>query len=169
VLIVIVIPGYFYSEIMKEERDIGGVNTSNREIFKKMISEDMHGAKIPVLLGQGEEFSSMKVGSKQELELMKKIRNNQKIKEAIPETGPDERAIQIKPVCLLMGYIYGLLTEDELNNPKLVEDIFTIMRTMPSYITIIIQECMTLISMLRQRKTYKRISASNILGVIQFS
>lgn len=50
-LIVVVIPGYFYSELMKEERDIGGVNTSNRELFKNMISEDMHGAKIPVLLG----------------------------------------------------------------------------------------------------------------------
>jgi hypothetical protein len=36
---------------MKEERDVGGVNISNREIFKKMISEDMIGAKIPVILG----------------------------------------------------------------------------------------------------------------------
>lgn len=134
---------------MKEERDVGGVNISNREIFKKMISEDMIGAKIPVILGQGEEFSAMKVGSKDELELMKKIRNNPKVKGAIPEVGPDERAIQIKPVCLLMGYIYGLLSKEELNNPKLMQDIFTIMRTMPSYINIIIAECMTLIGMLR--------------------
>jgi len=64
ILIILVIPGYFYSELMKEERDIGGVTTANREIFKKLISESMMGAKIPVLLGQGEEFSTMKVGSK---------------------------------------------------------------------------------------------------------
>lgn len=93
ILVIIVIPGYFYSELMKEERDIGGVTTANREIFKKLISETMMGAKIPVLLGQGEEFSTMKVGSKKELELMKKIRNNQKVQSAIPEVGPDERPI----------------------------------------------------------------------------
>ena len=68
-----------------------------------------------------------------------------------------------------MGYIYGLLTQEELADPKLMQDIFTIMKTVPSYCTIIIWECMNLIGMLRQRKTYKRISASNILGVIQFS
>jgi hypothetical protein len=68
-----------------------------------------------------------------------------------------------------MGYIYGLLSKEELADPKLMNDIFTIMRTMPSYITIVIMECMHLIGLLRQRKTYKRISAQNILGVIQFS
>ena len=101
----------------------------------------------------------MKVGSKEELALMKKIRNNEKVMKAIPEVGPDERPIQIKPVCLLMGYIYGILSQEELANPKLMQDIFTIMKTVPSYCTIIIWECMTLIGMLRQRKTYKRISA----------
>ena len=53
----------------------------------------MMGAAIPVIIGQGEEFSSIKVGSKQELELMKKIRNNSKVQKAIPEVGPDERPI----------------------------------------------------------------------------
>lgn len=64
---------------MKEERDIGGTSTANREIFKNLISEKMMGAEIPYIIGQGEEFATMKVGSKQEMEIMKKIRNNSKV------------------------------------------------------------------------------------------
>lgn len=94
-----------------------------------------------------------------------KIRGNEKVQGAIR----DDVDVQIKPLCLLMGYIYGLLSSEELNNPKIMEDIFKIMRTVPSYITIMIQECVVLIGMLRQRKTYRRINAQNVLGLIQFS
>ena len=118
----------------------------------------MVGSKIPAILGQGEDFESMKVGSKEELQMMMQIKNHEKVKGAIPEENADGRAVQVKPVCLLMGYIYDILTKEQLDDPKIMQDIFTIMRTLPSYITIMIQECMTLIGMLRQRKTYRRIS-----------
>lgn len=101
----------------------------------------------------------MKVASKKELDLMMKIRNHKKVQGAIPDQRADGKPVQIKPVCLLMGYVYGLLTNDELSDPKIMKDIFNIMRTIPSYITIMIGECMTLIGMLRQRKSYRRISA----------
>jgi len=134
-----------------------------------MLGEDTIGAKIPAILGQGEDFGGMKVTSKKEMELLMKIRNHEKVQGAIPEERPDARLVQTKPVCLLMGYVYGLLTREELDDPKIRADIFAIMRTIPSYITIMIQECMSLIAMLRQRKTYRRITGSTVLGLIQFS
>lgn len=50
-LVIVLIPGYFYSELTKEKRDIGGVSAANRDIFRKLISEDMIGSKIPATLG----------------------------------------------------------------------------------------------------------------------
>jgi translocation protein SEC63 len=66
-LLVFVIPGYFYSELFKEARDIGGVSTENRKIFYEMLDNNIIGRKIPGMLGQGEEFVKMKVRSQNEL------------------------------------------------------------------------------------------------------
>jgi hypothetical protein len=69
-----VIPGFFYSQLFKEERDIGNVSTENRKIFNELIDMDCHGKKIVGILGQGEEFVNMKVRNKQELDTMMQIK-----------------------------------------------------------------------------------------------
>jgi len=58
---VFIIPGFFYSSIFKEEKDLGNVSTENRRLFNEMIDSDIIGKKIPGILGQGEEFVKMKV------------------------------------------------------------------------------------------------------------
>lgn len=49
-LIVIVIPGFFYTTIFREETDIGNVSTTNRIVFNELIDYDMQGKKIPGIL-----------------------------------------------------------------------------------------------------------------------
>lgn len=71
ILVVFVVPGYFYSELFKEERDKGGVSTENRKIFYEMLDHHVLGKKIPGVLGQGEEFVNMKVRSEMELAVLK--------------------------------------------------------------------------------------------------
>jgi len=51
ILIIIIVPGYFYSELFKEAKDKGGVSTENRRIFYEHIDYDMIGKKIPGILG----------------------------------------------------------------------------------------------------------------------
>lgn len=63
-IVIISIPGYFYSELFKEKSDIGGVSGGNRELFQNLINEDMIGPKIPAILAQGEDFADMKMRSK---------------------------------------------------------------------------------------------------------
>jgi len=46
------INAYFYFDLTKEEVDIGGVNTKNREIFNEMLDHDTIGRKkIPGIIG----------------------------------------------------------------------------------------------------------------------
>lgn len=66
-IVTFVLPGFFYSQLFSEEKDIGNVSKRNREIFYEMIDGDSMGKKIPGILGQGEEFVNMKVRSKEEL------------------------------------------------------------------------------------------------------
>jgi hypothetical protein len=53
----------------------------------------------------------MKVRSKEELEVLKRIKQEDKVKDAIPK--PNEKKggqpVQVKPICLLMGYMYDIL------------------------------------------------------------
>ena len=46
------INSYFYFELTKEEKDLGGVSIKNRPIFHSMIDHDTIGRKkIPGILG----------------------------------------------------------------------------------------------------------------------
>ena len=42
----------------------------------------------------------------------------------------------MKPICLLLGYLYKLLSEEEIKNPKLAKDLEKIMKFIPHYIDI---------------------------------
>lgn len=50
-IIVLVIPSYFYLQLFKEEKDIGGVDVENRKRFAKIIDETLMGKVIPGILG----------------------------------------------------------------------------------------------------------------------
>lgn len=145
------------------------MSTQNRKIFKHLIDHHTVGKAIPGVLGQGEEFVNMKVRSKKEFEFMQSIKSNPEIKPAIPKQTEGERAVQVKPICLLMAYMQGSLDEKALQEYGLKEDLETILRAMPSYLDILLEEAMTLVAELKARQTHKRITCQNILGVIQFS
>jgi preprotein translocase subunit Sec63 len=51
VIIVFVIPYYFYVQLSQEEKDIGGVHLENRSIFTCLIDQEMMGQKVPGVLG----------------------------------------------------------------------------------------------------------------------
>lgn len=66
VLVVVLIPGYFYSVLSQVEKDQGGVELKNREIFAKLIDETMMGKVIPGILGQGLEFAHIQPTNEKE-------------------------------------------------------------------------------------------------------
>jgi translocation protein SEC63 len=57
IIIIIIIPGYFYNKIMSNEKDVGGVDIDNRKIFTELIPENMLGKQIPGILAHSFEFS----------------------------------------------------------------------------------------------------------------
>jgi len=168
VVVIFVIPGYFLNQITSNEKDVGGVNVDNRKIFTELINENMIGKQIPGILAQSNEFAAMKVKSQDELAILKRIRAFDQVKEAIPKS-TEKRQIQVKPICLLVGYMHDILNSDDLSNEGIKKDLENILRTIPSYFDIMLSQTMVLAQMYKMGRSPKKITAKNIMTLIQFS
>ena len=98
----------------------------------------------------------MKVRNKAELDLMQGIKRNPIVIETIPSSIQGEamkgRDIQVKPICLLMAYMCGMIKPDQgKQSNNLAADLEVILRAIPSYLDIIIEECIKLIAEYKQR------------------
>lgn len=106
---------YFYLELTKEEKDLGGVSTKNREMLRDLIDHDTIGRKrIPGIIGQGIELAGMKCRNKEEFAIVKRLSQHPQIKDTIPFKKDGGREIQVKPICLLMAKMFNLFTKEEL-------------------------------------------------------
>lgn len=168
VVVIFVIPGYFLNQITSNEKDVGGVAVDNRKIFTELINENMIGKQIPGILAQSNEFAAMKVKSQDELAILKRIRAFDQVKEAIPKS-TEKRQIQVKPICLLVGYMHDILNSDDLSNAGIKQDLENILRTIPSYFDIMLSQTMVLAQMYKMGRSPKKITAKNIMTLIQFS
>jgi hypothetical protein len=45
------IPGYFYWYFSREEKDVGGVDMKNRELFSELIDNSLMAKNIPAIFG----------------------------------------------------------------------------------------------------------------------
>jgi len=155
---------------MSNEKDVGGVDVDNRKIFTDMINENMLGKHIPAIFAHSAEFSLMKVGSQEEFNVLKRIKTFEEVKEAIPKSNnPNKPPVQVKPICLLMGYMYEIFTKEELEIEGVKVALDKILRTIPSYIDIMLSQTMMLSQMYKMGRSPKKVTAKNIMCIIQFS
>ena len=171
ILIIIIVPWLFLNQITANEKDVGGVDVDNRKIFTELINENMLMKHIPGVLAHSYEFSQMKVRSKDELEILKRIKELDEVKEAIPTAKQDAKKgpVQFKPICLIMGYMYNIIEKRDLDNEGIAKDLEQILRTVPSYFDIMLQQVMMMSQMYKMGRSPKKITARNIMTIIQFS
>lgn len=171
VLVIFVIPGYFLNKISANEKDVGGVDIDNRKIFTEMINENMLGKQIPVVFAHSHEFSKMTVRNQDEFNVLKRIKAEEHVKDVIPKQGKNDKKpqVQVKPIVLLMGYMYNLLTEEDMKDEGLKKDLEVILRAIPSYIDIMLTQTMMLSQMFKMGRSPKKITAQNIYTQIEFS
>ena len=111
----------------------------------------------------------MKVRSKEELEVLKKIKSYDQVKEAIPKAKKDGGEVQVKPICLLMGYMYDIIDDDDKKLEAINKDLETILRSIPSFIDIMLSQTMMLAQAFKMGRSPKKITAKNIMTLVQFS
>ena len=83
----------------------------------------------------------MIIRNQKEFDILKVLKQKDEVKEVIPKQPKDKGArpqIQVKPICLLMAYMYDILSEEDKADPGIAQDIDTILRSIPSYIDIML-------------------------------
>jgi len=68
-----------------------------------------------------------------------------------------------------MGYMYDLLEEEDTKIETINEDLEIILRSIPSYMDIMLSQTMALAQAYKMGRSPKRITAKNIMTLIQFS
>jgi hypothetical protein len=51
IIVTIIIPGYFYWYFSREEKDVGGVDMKNRELFNELIDNNLMAKNFPAIFG----------------------------------------------------------------------------------------------------------------------
>lgn len=74
----------------------------------------------------------MNVRNKPEFEILKRIKAEEVAKDYIKPN------VQVKPVCLLVGYMYNLLKDEDLQNENIKKDLEAILKAFPSYMDIML-------------------------------
>jgi hypothetical protein len=68
-----------------------------------------------------------------------------------------------------MGYMYGIMGDEEHQMEGIAEDLEKILRAIPSYIDIMLSQTMMLSQAYKMGRSPKKITAKNIMTLIQFS
>ena len=169
ILIIFVVPYWFLSQIQANQKDIGGIEIENRRLFTPLINENMIGKNIPVILAHSSELSKMRV-PKEEFAVLDRLKRLDDIKEVIPKTKQGEPPkVNAKPVILLMAYMHSHLTPKDYEIEGISEAMEQIIRNVPNYMEVMLGETMKLAHMFKMGQSPKRITAKNIMTLIQFS
>lgn len=68
-----------------------------------------------------------------------------------------------------MAYMYDLLTDEQKEQGEISKDIDQILRAIPSYVDIMLSQTMMLSQAYKMGQSPKKITAKNIMTLIQFS
>ena len=156
------------------------MNKNNRKVFFEMMDETISGKSILGIICQGYELEGVKVRSVDELKKLKELKERPEVNSIIPKSSielknekeevEEVRKIQVKPICLLMAYMHGVLDQHfDMNDQNTRRDLETILRAIPSYLDILLVLGMFLSTQFRLGQTKKRITCRNIISIIEFS
>jgi hypothetical protein len=132
-----------------------------------MLNEHTTYKNCPVILANSIELRGMAPKNEREVTTLSKIKENDEIKELIPKLNEDKKGKQfdMKALILILGY----LTRNENLNEDAQAALNEILAKAPYYCELMIQVAMMLAVENKAGRSPKKITARNILTVLDFS
>lgn len=109
----------------------------------------------------------MKINSAKEAETLSAIKRHDEVKELLPKINIEKKGKQydIKALCLIFAYLMRL---PELNE-SVQKDLEYILQKAPFYIEMMIQMAIVLAMEFKMGRSQKKVTAKNVLTIIDFS
>ena len=122
---------------------------------------------MPQLLARSIEFQRMRAGSKREAELLRKLRDDERIREMLPkQVSKQNRNQNLKPILLILGYLY----QDEIVNDECFKGaIDTIRKLGPSEINLMIETGSEILQQSMMGARVQKLTAKTFESLINFN
>ena len=87
-------------------KDEGGVLLENKRLYGSKLNENLIPKNMPQILAMAIEFQKMGAKDKDEMEALKKLKDNEEIRELLPKTvSRNTKNMNLKPLLLILGHL----------------------------------------------------------------
>lgn len=91
VVLLIIIPGFFYMSLDSSNKSEGGISLDNKKIYGMLINENMLMKNMPQMLSRSIELATITSKSAKETQMLKKIRDIPELNELVPRAAVTRR------------------------------------------------------------------------------
>ncbi len=156
VILLVIIPGLVYINFSDStKKDEGGVLLENKRIFGPEVNENMINKNLPLLLSKAIELQSLKSTTKQEVDLLRKLKDDERIMELMPKSiSKKTQHMNMKPLLLILGHMFRC---PAVKDPVLQESYDAIRKLLPSHIALLMGVTQELQGMAARGQSPKRI------------
>ena len=147
--------------------DEHGVLIENKRGYGAKLNENLLVKNVPTILAQSMEFQSIGAKNKGEIELLKKLKQNELIDDLLPKVQSRRtQDMNMKPLLLILGHI---MRDENVRNPAFSDGLSKILKQGVSHLSMMIETALEINAMNRQGVTSKKLGFKTIESIINFS
>ena len=108
-MLLVLIPGFVYVNFSDTtKKDEGGVLLENKRLYGSKLNENLLPKNMPQIMAMAIEYQAMGAANKEEMDALKKLKDNDDIKELLPKTvSRNTKNMNLKPLLLILGHLHG--------------------------------------------------------------
>ena len=162
------VPGFLYINFGDTAKmDEHGVLIENKRGYGAKLNENLLVKNVPTILAQSMEFQSIGAKNKGEIELLKKLKQNELIDDLLPKVQSRRtQDMNMKPLLLILGHI---MRDENVRNPAFSDGLSKILKQGVSHLSMMIETALEINAMNRQGVTSKKLGFKTIESIINFS
>lgn len=121
---------------------------------------------MPQILAMAIEYQKMGAKDKAEMEALKKLKDNEEIRELLPKTvSRNTKNMNLKPLLLILGH---LLRDENVYDPCFKESLHQILKSATAHVLMMTEVSMELNQLARMGGSAKRIGYKAFATIIEF-
>ena len=163
----VLIPGFVYINFGDTTiKDEGGVLLENKRHYGNKLNENLIPKNMPQILAGAIEYQKMGSRDKSEKEILKKLSDNEQIKEMLPKTvSRNTKNMNLKPLLLILGHLHR---DPNVYHPSLRQSLQQILKTCSAHIHMMADVSMELNQLVRMGGSAKKIGYRAFSTIIDF-
>lgn len=166
-ILLVVIPGSLYVNFGDTTtKDEFGVLIENKRMYGAKLNENMIPKNVPMILAQCIEFQAIGAKNKDEMTLLKKLKDNDDIDELLPKTqSRNTKDMNMKPLMLILGHVFR---DENVRHPLFAEGLSEILRQGVAHLNMMIDVAMEINAIARMGQSVKKLGFKAIQSLIEF-